>query len=210
MPPGFSANTLATVVGLGAAAISLFAAWIITVPPGQLSVWVRPALIVGASLFFVLALATAVSGLLAWRRYPATIVVVEGRREVIIGFWDAVDLIQKRTRYGEDGWVRYTEEEYLQVVRERLLSDFKEGYVALFGRLPHASAYRRIDRPEFADMYFDEEKAILYRDEAKTRPHRVEVAASYRHVKQCIQRMRGKAPSRPPDLYGGARVAGSD
>ena len=42
-------------------------------------------------------------------------------------------------------------------------------------------------------MYFDEEKAILYKDEAKTQPHRVNVAASYRHVKQCIQRMRGQS-----------------
>ena len=109
----------------------------------------------------------------------------------MIGFWDAVDLMRKRTRYGEDVWGRFTEEEYLNLVRERLLKDFSEGYVALFGRLPHSTAYRRIDRPEFADLYFDEEKAILYKDESGTRPHRVDVAASYRHVKQCIQRMRG-------------------
>lgn len=193
MLPGFSANTLAIVVGLGAAAIALLAAWITTLPQGELSIWLRPALLVGASLFLVLALATAVYGICAWRRYPATVVVVEGRREVVIGFWDAIDLIQKRTRYGEDGWVRYTEEEYLKVVRERLLGDFSEGYIALFGRLPHASAYRRIDRPEFADMYFDEEKGILFKDEAKTRPHRVDVAANYQHVKHCITRMRGKS-----------------
>jgi hypothetical protein len=190
MLPGFSANTLAIVVALGSAAIGLLAAWITTVPHSELSIWVRPALLVGASLSLVLALATAFAGIRAWKRYPATVVVVEGRREVVIGFWDAVDFIQKRTRYGEDGWVRFTEEEYLQVVRERLLGDFSEGYVALFGRLPHASAYRRIDRPEFADMYFDAEKAVLYKDEAKARPHRVDVAASYLHVKQCVQRIR--------------------
>lgn len=190
MLPGFSANTLAIVVGLGAAAIALLAAWVTTVPQGELSIWLRPALLFGASLFLVLALTTAFSGIRAWRRYPATVIVVEGRREVVIGFWDAIDLIQKRTRYGEDGWVRFTEEEYLKLVRERLLGDFSEGYIALFGRLPHATAYRRIDRPEFAGMYFDEEKAILYKDEGMTRPHRVNVAASYLHVKQCIQRMR--------------------
>ena len=190
MLPGFSANTLAIVVGLGAAAIALLAAWITTVPQGDLSIWLRPALLFGALIFLVLTLAAAVSGMRAWRRYPATVIVVEGRREVVIGFWDAIDLIQKRTRYGEDGWVRLTEEEYLKLVRERLLGDFGEGYIALFGRLPHATAYRRIDRPEFAGMYFDEEKAILYKDEGKTRPHRVNVAASYLHVKQCIQRMR--------------------
>ena len=193
MLPGFSANTLAIVVGLGTAAIALLAAWITTIPQGELSIWVRPALLLGAFCFLLLALATALAGLLAWRRYPATVIVVEGKREVVIGFWDAVDFIQKRTRYGEEAWIRFTEEEYLKLVRERLLGDFSDGYIALFGRLPHATAYRRIDRPEFADMYFDEEKAILYKDEGKAQPHRVNVAASYRHVKRCIQRMRGKS-----------------
>jgi hypothetical protein len=158
MLPGFSANALAIVVALGSAAIGLLATWISTVPQGELAIWVRPALLFGALLFLALAIATAFAGLRAWKRYPATVVVVEGKREIVIGFWDAVDLVQKRTRYGEDAWVRFTEEEYLQVVRERLLGDFSEGYIALFGRLPQAHAYRRIDRPEFADMYFDAEK----------------------------------------------------
>ena len=68
MLPGFSANTLAIVVGLGTAGIALLAAWVTTVPHGELSIWVRPALFVSASVFLGLALATAFAGILAWRR----------------------------------------------------------------------------------------------------------------------------------------------
>jgi hypothetical protein len=189
MLPGFSANTLAIVVALVAAAIALLAAWITTVPAQELAIWVGPALLAGTAICLVLAVIAGIVGFLAWLRYPATVIVVDGGPEVVIGFWDAVDVMQRRTRFGQDFLKTFSEEEYLEFVRVRLLDDFRDGHVAFFGRLPHATAYRRIDRPEFAAMFFDGENAILYMDEQKKRPYRVQIAVRYKDVKFCISRM---------------------